>query len=123
VDFRGGGESKLLRIVLTSRTASVEADVYDAGTPDVHARVIVFAEDERRWRVPSRFVATAFADNGGKATVQGLLPGKYLAAAVEHAEDGAWGDPDFLRRLRSGAATVTLTEASGPVVVKVKVMR
>jgi hypothetical protein len=48
-----------------------------------------------------------------------VIPGSYLAAALEYVRDGEWADPEFLTKLRdqaklvkvdeSGVATVALT--------------
>jgi hypothetical protein len=77
----------------------------------VNSTVVLFLEDERQWGATSRFVKVAAVAGDGHFSVEGLLPGKYLVAAVDVLEDGGWNDPDVLRRLRAGAASVSLTES------------
>jgi hypothetical protein len=72
-------------------------------------RLLVFPDDERQWAEHSRFVKVASPRADGTFTVAGLLPGKYFVAAVSVLDDGEWHDPDVLRRLKSGAATVTVS--------------
>ena len=116
-DFRRSNGASALRLTITDRTASVTGTVAD----DQHKaiddyRVVVFAEDERQWTPWSRFVKSVLPSAGGRFTVDGLLPGRYLACAVDHIEDDAWRDPDLLRRLRAAASPLSLTEGDTQVV-------
>jgi hypothetical protein len=73
--------------------------------------VVVFADDERLWTFPERFVRAIRSDDQGRFTVRGLPPGVgYLAAAVGYIEDGESEDPEFLARLCDRAASVSLRE-------------
>ena len=116
-DFRAVNGSRTLRLAITHRTASVVGTV--AGDPHVaieDARVIVFTDDERHWTPWSRFVKSVVPSAGGSFTVDGLLPGTYLACAVDYLEDDAWRDPDVLRRLRAAATPVSLIEGDTPMI-------
>jgi hypothetical protein len=48
--------------------------------------------------------------NQGVFKINGLPPGRYLAAAIDYLEAGAARDPAVLERLRSAAVPVTLGE-------------
>ena len=54
-----------------------------------------------------RFVKVASPRADGTFSVDGVLPGKYLVAAVSVLDDGEWHDPDVLRRLKADATVVT----------------
>ena len=117
VDFRAGSAPRPLRVVITSKTASVSGTVTNArGRPGVNSTVVVFPDDERQWGATSRSVRIASAGADGRFDVQGLLPGKYLAAAVDSLEEGAWNDPDELRRLRGSATSVSLAASESQTV-------
>lgn len=109
-DFRGSNAPRPLRIVLTDKTAMLEATVTDASGGPALGRVIVFSADERRWGPISRFVKVADVSAAGNATVEGLLPGDYLLAAVDDLADESWNDVDVLRQLRTGATPLTVAE-------------
>jgi hypothetical protein len=103
----------VLRIVLTDRTGSISGSSpvsSVAGPFDARAQVVVFSEDEQRWGFESRFTKIAEIDRGGRFAVHGLLPGRYLVAAVGDLEPGAWGDPDVLRELKTSAVAVVVVE-------------
>lgn len=110
IDFRGSNAPRPLRIVLTDKTATVEATVTDARGRPASGRLIVFSADERRWGPISRFVKVADVSAAGTTTIEGLLPGDYLVTAVEYLEDESWNDVDVLRRLRAGATPLTVAE-------------
>lgn len=117
VDFRGGSAPRPLRVVITDKTGSLSGTVVNARRrPAVNSTVVVFSDDERQWGATSRFVKTVAVAGDGHFSVEGLLPGKYLVAAVDVLEEGAWNDPDVLRRLRAGAASVSLTESDAQTV-------
>jgi hypothetical protein len=49
-----------------------------------------------------------------------LLPGRYLACALDYLDDGAWNDPDVLAALKTTATPVTVVE-HGRATVSLKV--
>jgi hypothetical protein len=81
--------------------------VNDRGEPVKEFMVIVFAQDEDRWTLRSRYVLPAPADQDGRFTVTPPR-GDYLAIAFDDVEDGAWSDPEFLRRIRDRATPFSL---------------
>lgn len=110
-DFGITPRPRALRIVVTPNTASISGTVDDArGGRATVARVVIFGEDERQWGADSRVVKTVEISAAGEFTIEGLLPGNYLVAAVESLESGAWFDPVVLRQLKLVASFVTLTE-------------
>jgi hypothetical protein len=107
VDLRG--RTANARIVLTSRVTNVAGTVTDGGTPVRDATVLVFADDVTRWRAPSRFVKAARTDADGRFSIGKLPPDeRYLAVALEDADESGLEDPDYLERLRADAIDLML---------------
>jgi hypothetical protein len=108
--FGPGDPPRYVRIVITKATGAVGGAVASAGAqPAAGARVVVFPQDARRWGARSRFIRTVETTASGRYGIGGLLPGKYLAAAVDLLDDGAWEDPDVLGRLQSRATAFAIT--------------
>jgi protocatechuate 3,4-dioxygenase beta subunit len=106
--FKGGGVSGL-EIELTDELTHVSGTVSDErGEPARDYAVVVFADDVERWGPYTRFVRAAHADAAGEFAVEGLPPGRYLAAAVDHLQRGAEADPDLLEQLKARATSITL---------------
>jgi hypothetical protein len=74
--------------------------------------VILFAADASKWYEGSRFVRATRPDQRGRYRIRGLLPGDYLAVALDYVEDGIWNDPDYLESLRRHAQKVALASAA-----------
>lgn len=110
------GQNAALRVILTNRTSDVVGAILapTSGGSDasaVGAMVVVFAEDERRWEYPSRFVRVARAGARGTFQIPGMPPNEdYRAIAVDYLEEGEESDPDFLKRIRDRATRFTLRE-------------
>jgi hypothetical protein len=108
------GQTKTLRVVLTDKLTAVVGSIASTSFTDngnsAQAFVLVFADDEKRWSYPSRFIRTARADRG-RFTVTGLPPNEeYRAVAVDYLEDGEEYDQDFLKQMRQRAARFSLRE-------------
>jgi hypothetical protein len=104
------GQNATLRVVMSDRPSSVLGTVLSRGEP-VDDAVVVFSEDAAKWTFPSRYVRTTRADNDGRFRIADLPPGeRYLAAAIDHLEDGQQEDADFLERLRARATSFSLRE-------------
>jgi Carboxypeptidase regulatory-like domain len=104
------GQNGALRIVMSDRPSSVVGTVMSRGEPVDHA-VVVFPEDGKKWTFPSRFIRTTRADAEGRFRIADLPAGeRYLAAAIDHIEDGEQDDTQFLERLRGRAASFSLSE-------------
>jgi hypothetical protein len=109
------GQNGTLRVVLTDRTSDVVGTVgatsFASNAPSSQATVVVFADDERRWGYPSRFIRIARTSGQGAFRVPGLPPDEtYRAIAVDYLEDGEESDPEFLQRMRERATRFSLRE-------------
>jgi len=108
------GRPRTLRIVLTDRPTGVVGSVGSGSFIDNSAAsqsiVLIFADDDKRWTYPSRFIRSVRADRG-RFEVTGLPPNEeYRAVAVDYLEDGEEYDQDFLKRMRERAARFSLRD-------------
>ena len=55
---------------------------------------------------------TAPIDATGHFSLAGIAPGEYKLFAWEHAEDGAYQDPEFLKPYENQGQAVTIREGS-----------
>jgi hypothetical protein len=70
-------------ITVTSRVSTLEGSVLDAaGAPSTDAGVLVFSEDKTLWRFNSTRTRRGSVDPTGHFRVTGLMPGRYLVAAL-----------------------------------------
>jgi hypothetical protein len=107
--FKGSEVIDNLVVVLSREKTVLSGRATDSsGKPALDYTAIVFAEDSTRWEWWSRFVGTARPDAVGSFEIEGLPPGKYLVAAVDHIENNRWRDKGFLERLRATATPLTL---------------
>jgi hypothetical protein len=110
-DFKPGVTITNLVITLTDRVTNITGDVRDArGQPVADYVLVVFAEDARLWGAQSRHVAVARPNQNSAFTLQGLPPGRYLAAAVPALENGTQNDTGVLNQLRSRGTGFSLAE-------------
>jgi hypothetical protein len=106
----GGARPRVLRVVITNRTASVGGTLEAARGGPSAGRVVVFTDDPRRWGFRSRGIRTVEVQADGAYTIVGLLPGKYFIVAVDELDEGAWNDPEVLARLQPMAAPIVVAE-------------
>jgi len=100
-----------LEIELTQQKTVVSGAVSDdRNGVALDATVIVFADDEGKWGLHSRFIESARPDQHGKFTISGLPPGKYVAIAVGYLEPGEERDPELLQEWRSRGTSFRLSE-------------
>jgi hypothetical protein len=111
-EFKAGEAVSGLEIVLTNRLTSIAGTVTTGkGEPVKDFTVVVFAEDETRWVVPqTRWVTGVRPDQDGRFQVRNLPAGSYYAVAMEYIEQGTWGDPDLLGRLKASATSFSIDE-------------
>ena len=110
------GQNAALRVILTNRTSDVVGAIAAPAfggneSAAVGAMVVVFADDERKWEHPSRFVRVARAGARGTFSIPGMPPNEdYRAIAVDYLEEGEETDPEFLKRMRDRATRFSLRE-------------
>jgi hypothetical protein len=111
-EFKPGETTSGLEIELTSKSSSVSGTVTTTdGAIVKDYTVVVFAESPDLWRLPmTRWVSGGRPDLEGRFKIQNLPAGNYYAAAVEYLQEGEWGDPELLDRLKSQAKRFTLDD-------------
>lgn len=104
-----GAATGPIRVVVTSRTATVTGRVVDdTGQPFGRARVVLFAADNTRWEPGSRFVHTVETGRDGGFEFSGVLPGSWRLSAMAYMDPGSWLDPAVLGALWSSSVPAGL---------------
>ena len=113
-EFKPGQEVSGLEVVATSKLTEIAGTVTASnGSPIKDYTVVVFSDDPQHWTLPlSRWVNGTRPDQEGRYRIRNMPAGAYYAAAVEYIEQGAWGDPEVLDRLKLRARRFTLAEGA-----------
>jgi hypothetical protein len=109
-EFKAGDR---VTITITSRASTLEGNVVDsAGAASTDAGIVVFSEDKATWRFTSTRSKRSPVDADGHFRVPGLMPGRYLVAAVprDRLSMPMGGDPTFFEELSKVATSVVLGE-------------
>ncbi len=109
-EFKAGDR---VTITLTSRASTLEGNVVDgAGAASTDAGVIVFSDDKATWRITSTRTKRSPVDLNGHFRVIGLMPGRYLVAAVprDRLSMPMSGDTTLFEELSKVAIPVVLGE-------------
>lgn len=100
-----------LEINLTDREASL-AGVVRNGRGDLvkDYLVVLLPRNLREGVLPTRFTSSVRPDQDGRFFIRGIVPGDYLAVAVESLDSGDEWDPAVQQRLRDRAKPFTVNE-------------
>jgi Carboxypeptidase regulatory-like domain len=110
VEPRGGQKLDGVTIVLSKTLPRFNGTLLDEAGRPAEGTTLLFPEDSSRWGEDSRLVRTARPDAAGAFEFRNVIPGDYLAVALEYVRDGDWTDPDFLEKLRERASKVKVDE-------------
>lgn len=117
-DFKSGEEITGAQVVLTDHLSQLSGRVVTAEkVPVADYSVLVFAEDRALLRNARRWAHWVRPNLQGGFIVDDLLPGAYLAVAVNDVDDTQWLNADYLAQFRSRAARVTLGDGDKKTVV------
>ncbi len=100
-----------INIVLSGTGGQVEGVVLNADQqPATEASVVAVPDEPRRtqWRI----YKDERTDQYGRFTIKGLAPGRYKLFAWEDVEEGAYQDPDFIRKFEPLGEAVVIRENS-----------
>jgi hypothetical protein len=112
IDFKPGDPVSGIEVVLTSRLTEVTGTIKASdGSLMTDYTVVIFSEDPQKWTTTaSRYITATRPDQGGRFRARYLPAGDYYAVAVDYIEQGAWGDPELLDRLKVKAKRFSLGE-------------
>ena len=111
MDLTGANAVSGIVITLTDKAASVAGVVRGQdGQPVRNYMVILLPRDSIDPAAASRWIHTAQSDGNGRYQVRSLLPGRYVAAAVEYIEPGQQTAPEFQQLWRRGARELVVVE-------------
>lgn len=110
-----------LEIVIGMNPGILQVSALDeAKAPAKIATVVLIPDSARAQR--SELYFKAVTDSTGKVRLENIPPGNYLAFAWEAVEDGAWWDPQVLRKYE-GQGNAIQIGASATTNVELKVIR
>jgi hypothetical protein len=105
------GVGHRVEVVLTDRITQLLGVVRDAKERTVTgADVLVFPEDAPRWTPGARSIKRARADAFGRFQIDALVPGDYLALAVDEPVPFALDDTALMQRFGAAATRVRIAE-------------
>jgi hypothetical protein len=103
-----------VEVVLTTHATTVTATLT---VPKERAvsdyTLLVFAADDTKWTLWSRYVALVRPNSRGVFAFRGLPPGSYQAVVVGTVSGGEWQDPEYLRALLTGGEGVPFLLGDG----------
>jgi hypothetical protein len=114
VELHGGQKLDGVVIVLSKTLPRFLGSLLDEQGRPAEGTALLFPEDAARWGEDSRLVRTARPDATGGFEFRNVIPGNYLAAALEYVRDGDWTDPEFLEKLRERALRVKVDDKGAP---------
>ncbi len=110
LDLTSGAAASPLEIVLDQSSGSIEGVVLnEKGEPAGGVAVTLIPEESKRQC--SDLHRSATVDQAGNFSLRGVAPGDYTLYAWEDVEQGAWLDPEFLKKYSSQAKPVTVRES------------
>jgi hypothetical protein len=111
LDLGGLATLSNVAIIVTNRLTTVSGQVNDAGAQPVRDSVVVLVPSETyEPGVMVRRVRAVRAGPEGMFTTQGMMPGRYVAVAVEALEEGRQFSPEFQQHARRLGREFTLRE-------------
>jgi hypothetical protein len=105
------GMTGAIEIVLAGTGGQVEGVVLNADQQPATEATVVAVPDEPR-RTQSRFYKEDHTDQYGRFTIKGVAPGGYKLFAWEDVEDGAYLDPEFIKKFEALGEAIAIRENS-----------
>lgn len=100
-----------VEVVVSSRGSGISGLVRseEAGEAAAGATVLVFAADSQYRGRNSRFTRTTQTDQGGRFSLEGLVPAEYLVCALFDHQAGRQSEPDYLQSLEGDSEKIDLS--------------
>jgi hypothetical protein len=96
-----------LKIVLSTRAATLEGDVVQGDQP---VRAVILLAPDGKFRFVISFYNFSAADEKGHFIIKNATPGQYRLYAFEEFDPRSIQDPDFLKPFEKSGVPVTLRE-------------
>jgi hypothetical protein len=106
-----GGATIALDVVLASDGAEVDGTVLDSQDKPLSNVTVVAVPDAEHRKSPSRFIHVS-SDQQGHFLMRAIPPGDYTIIAWEEIEDGAYSDPEVLKKDESSGKQLHLAASS-----------
>jgi hypothetical protein len=104
IPIRPGDVVDSVQLVVTNRQTRVTGSALDdLGQASREYVAVIFPEDAGAWRRFSSRIRVETPDQQGGFESKSLLPGHYLAVALDYIEEGQQMDPEFLESIRGYA--------------------
>ena len=98
-----------IRIVFDGSAGAVTGTVMSNGAPARRVNVLLLSADEAR-RLHQRWPKNTWTDQKGRFSIEGVLPGEYLAFAFRKTEEGFWRDAQRFRKFADAAKNVSIAK-------------
>ena len=109
IDMKSGDTMTDVRVLITDQVGTVTGQLVDAKkVPLPDGTVLLFPANPASWFEGSPHVRAVRPDQQGRYRIPNVLPGEYLAAALDYVEEGIWNDPEYLESVRRFAQRVNV---------------
>jgi hypothetical protein len=102
-----------LEIVLGLRAGTLSGTVVSEKQKPLPNATVVLIPDAERRRWPDSFL-TVRTELSGRFTMGRIPPGDYIAFSWEEVEDGAWTDPEFVKKVEERGKRVHVNTGQNP---------
>jgi len=111
LEVKGNERISGVEVVISSGGAQLEGVVRqeENGEALPGATVVLFSTNSEQRGSNSRFTKSAQADQEGRFSIRGIVPGEYAVCALSRHEPGAEENASFLKELETSAKQVKLS--------------
>lgn len=111
IELRDTDQLAGVEVVVSSRGSGISGLVRseEAGEAAAGTTVLVFAADSQFRGRHSRFTRTTQTDQGGRFSLEGLVPAEYLVCALVDHQAGRQSEPDYLQSLEGDSEKIDLS--------------
>ena len=105
-----------LQVIVSSRGARIQGSVVDQdGLPAAGVFTVLIPSDKAQ-RSKWRLYKQQNTDQYGRFDLRGVAAGDYLLLSWDEVEEGAWGDPEFLKPFEKKAEKISIQDGDAKTV-------